>query len=265
MICVTSDNIDAPWLLFEAGAISKTVGQVLVCPYLFDVEEIDLRGPLAQFQAVRAQKEGTKKLLCTINEVLREQAVESRQLDDQFEMWWPRLESNLKNIPPAMPGVFQKRDQEDILKEILGLVRVLEMRPELDRLLAINEETLQLLRRQASFLATMWNLADASIFEDVAENERLAIFNATELIQSVESKIESTCQELEVLQSEANVNPCDEELSERVNKTRNRLAALETEYRSRLLSALRFRRDTATADLLESILKKRNSAEVKPG
>jgi hypothetical protein len=32
LICLTPENLSAPWLLFEAGAISKTLDKAFVCP-----------------------------------------------------------------------------------------------------------------------------------------------------------------------------------------------------------------------------------------
>ena len=37
IICLTPENIDSAWILFEAGALSKTVNQTFVCPYLVDL------------------------------------------------------------------------------------------------------------------------------------------------------------------------------------------------------------------------------------
>src|SRR6266705_3132311 len=53
IICVTPENQTyAPWLLFEAGAISKTVSDAArVCPYLLNLQANQLVGPLAQFQS----------------------------------------------------------------------------------------------------------------------------------------------------------------------------------------------------------------------
>ncbi|MGZ4829279.1 MAG: toll/interleukin-1 receptor domain-containing protein [Candidatus Angelobacter sp.] len=52
IICVTPDNVNAPWLQFEAGALSKTLANAFVCPYIFGLHPSELKGPLAQFQAV---------------------------------------------------------------------------------------------------------------------------------------------------------------------------------------------------------------------
>ena len=37
IICLTPDNLEAPWVLFEAGALSKALKHTLVCTYLFNV------------------------------------------------------------------------------------------------------------------------------------------------------------------------------------------------------------------------------------
>ena len=47
--CVTSDNFLSPWLLFEAGALAKSVDEGRLVPLLFDLDIKDLSGPLARF------------------------------------------------------------------------------------------------------------------------------------------------------------------------------------------------------------------------
>jgi hypothetical protein len=37
IICLTKDNINKPWILFEAGALSKNFGKTNVCTILFNV------------------------------------------------------------------------------------------------------------------------------------------------------------------------------------------------------------------------------------
>lgn len=49
IICIDSTNIASPWLNFEAGAISKTIDNTRVMPFLLDIEPKSLAGPLAQF------------------------------------------------------------------------------------------------------------------------------------------------------------------------------------------------------------------------
>jgi hypothetical protein len=122
IICLTPENLNEPWILFEAGALSKTVEKTFVCPYLFEVEPTDVKWPLAQFQATKVQKEETKKLIYTLNRALEKEALPEHQLNEAFEMWWPKLEKQLNEIPKR-PEIKSKRQEKDLLEEILSSVR----------------------------------------------------------------------------------------------------------------------------------------------
>src|SRR5260370_10103590 len=54
IICLTPENLNSPWLLFESGALAKAVDSARVLPLLFDLTRRRLPFPLAQLQAVRA-------------------------------------------------------------------------------------------------------------------------------------------------------------------------------------------------------------------
>lgn len=126
ILCVTSQNVAAPWLLFEAGALAKTLQDIYVCPYLINLEPFALpRGPLAQFQAKRANKAETKALVMTINQALGENALEPARVERSFERWWPDLESVLASLPQenSLEAPVPQRTPEDMLEEILLLVR----------------------------------------------------------------------------------------------------------------------------------------------
>lgn len=45
IICLTPDNLTAPWLHFEAGALSK-LPKARVSPVLYQLKPSDIRGPL---------------------------------------------------------------------------------------------------------------------------------------------------------------------------------------------------------------------------
>src|SRR5215203_3580327 len=51
IICLTDENKDSPWLLFEAGALTRSARLYL---YLIDLQNTELAGPLAQFETTRA-------------------------------------------------------------------------------------------------------------------------------------------------------------------------------------------------------------------
>jgi hypothetical protein len=77
-----SENRRAPWIIFEAGALSKAAERPTVCPYLVDLPPSDLEGPLAQFQAKLADEAGTLDLLQSINSGL---TVPQKRSDQQLQ------------------------------------------------------------------------------------------------------------------------------------------------------------------------------------
>lgn len=122
ILCMTPENLEATWIHFEAGALSKTIAKTFVCPYLFQVEPTDLKGPLVQFNAAKAQKDDTKKLLLTINSGL-DIPLEGSVVSESFEVWWPKLEERLNGIPAQQVKAKHERPQRELLEEILDLVR----------------------------------------------------------------------------------------------------------------------------------------------
>lgn len=46
--CLTRENMNKPWVLFEAGAMSRSINSARVTPLLVDLTPADLSGPLAQ-------------------------------------------------------------------------------------------------------------------------------------------------------------------------------------------------------------------------
>lgn len=125
VVCLAPDNIRAPWLLFEAGALSKALGEARVCTYLLGLRPTDIKGPLVQFQATEATKSETFKLLKTINDALEEGRLPESALERVFEKWWPELEERLTRIRVRPAEEAPARSDRDILEETLTLVRSL--------------------------------------------------------------------------------------------------------------------------------------------
>ena len=94
IVCVTKDNLAAPWLHFEAGAISKMTGKSNVSPLLLNIKKSEADGPLSQFQLTVCERDDIFRLMQSINNQL---GPEIRLPDDllirEFEKWWPDLES----------------------------------------------------------------------------------------------------------------------------------------------------------------------------
>jgi hypothetical protein len=132
IICLTQTNLSAPWLLFEAGALSKTQ-DAIVCTFLLDNEPSDITGPLSDFQHTIFDKEDIRKLIATINEQLKnsnERSVDESRLNTAFETYWPVFEKKITAIKSLKEGSESisrmKRKQDDILNEVLERVRRLE-------------------------------------------------------------------------------------------------------------------------------------------
>jgi hypothetical protein len=101
IICITPEAVTSPWIHFEAGALAKTLNNAVVCPYLIgSLDTNQLEGPLAQFNAVKADEHGTFKLIQCINKALGEEhAIPGERLRCIFDKWWPDLYKDLEELP----------------------------------------------------------------------------------------------------------------------------------------------------------------------
>ncbi len=119
------ENLDTPWLLFEGGAISKAIDDSSrLCTYLLgDLKPEDVKPPLGMFQATRATKDDTRKLVETINLSLSEEPLADDDLDEIFEAMWPSLEATIRTLPLVQPTKSFKRNLDDMVAEILEIVR----------------------------------------------------------------------------------------------------------------------------------------------
>lgn len=125
IICLTQDNQNNPWILFEAGALSKNLEESKVCPILFNLETTELKGPLASFQATKFNKADVRKLLESLNSSCDDSKLDQKCLDETFEMWWPQLDKTVKDIfqHEQTDSKAKKRGDRDIIEEILDLAR----------------------------------------------------------------------------------------------------------------------------------------------
>jgi TIR domain len=123
IICLTRENLDSPWIHFEAGALSKQQEKTYVCTLLFGLEPTDVREPLAQFQHTRATKEDLRKLISTINNTLGDLKLSESELSETFDVWWPKLEERLSKIGEETAETAPIRSDRELLEEVLNIVR----------------------------------------------------------------------------------------------------------------------------------------------
>ena len=126
VICLTQENTEKPWILFEAGALSKSIDKSRVCTLLFNIEPTDVKGPLTSFQATRFIPDDFKRLVTTINNCAGDSKLDIPVLDSVFNMWWPRLDEQIGEIIKTHDKGVKKerRPERDILEEILELSRM---------------------------------------------------------------------------------------------------------------------------------------------
>lgn len=127
ILCLTAENFDAPWLLFEAGAMAKKFesSSSRVVPYLIDtLPEAARRSPLAQFQQVRADREGTLSIVKLIN-ALRASPQGSDRLSRIFNGGWSEFEQTMKALPAEEGRRHDARSDREILESILEQVGLL--------------------------------------------------------------------------------------------------------------------------------------------
>jgi hypothetical protein len=149
IICLTPSNIHSDWILFEAGALSKTLQNTFVCPFLIGLEPSDVKPPLAQFQATKAEKDEVLKLLKTLNSALGDDALPETHINEAFEVWWPRLESQLKNLPSEDSKTKPHRPDRELLEEILSVVRNQNRAPDATDVLSFQDLSPMLRSREA--------------------------------------------------------------------------------------------------------------------
>lgn len=127
--CLTSDNLDSKWLHFEAGAISKQVGEGFLAPLLLDITPSDVSQPLGAFQAVEATNVRVLKLLKDIRDTGK-LGVTDQVIERLHANMWPELEAQLLGIDSAETSHDEPvgRDDRALLEEILDVVRGLAAR-----------------------------------------------------------------------------------------------------------------------------------------
>jgi hypothetical protein len=168
VIIVTAESKHAPWLMFEAGAISKKVSEASVCPILFGLKIADLDGPLSQFQSVNFSKDDIERVVSTMNDKLADARLDPAVLKTVFEKFWPDLEEKIEAIIAAKretKGPPKGRDDRELLEEMLSLLRDLSRGPSIRRMRGVDfddDHVAHSLTITALFLETL-NLIERTV------------------------------------------------------------------------------------------------------
>lgn len=132
IICLTRMNLQAPWILFEAGALSKT-RDARVSTFLYGLSPADIEQPLGQFQHTVYERADVLKLVRAINQAAidaGEGGLPDRSLERSFHALWPSLKEQLDQVVAVGDApTGEVRSDRAILEEVLELLRSQQQRP----------------------------------------------------------------------------------------------------------------------------------------
>jgi hypothetical protein len=128
IVCMTRENMNKPWILFEAGAISRSISRSRVTPLLIDFSPADLGGPLAQFQATTLSENEMLRLVKDIGTYLGDSRFNDALIERAFHKWWPDLQQSMTQLIESVgrsDSRINVRPDRDILEEVLQTTRTL--------------------------------------------------------------------------------------------------------------------------------------------
>ena len=158
ILCITPENLRSEWILFEAGALSKSMLDAKVIPLLFGLELSDLSGPLSQFQALKVDQQGLMDVVKAINAVAETKAAEAT-INQLVPALWPQLQAKLDEIPDQEPSDKHMRPQTDILEDLVLQVRGLSGR--------MNDFTPELIERDIRYRSSKYLDLDPRMIDDM--------------------------------------------------------------------------------------------------
>lgn len=137
ILCLTPENLTAPWLHFEAGALAKGLQASAdadsepaspahpknrIFTYLHGVSPASLRGPFEHYQSATTTREDTAALIAALAGVLQldDRSDQSRVLQTEwpaFERDVRRIEMNVHEVVPEFEGWFRRKTFDEPVQE----------------------------------------------------------------------------------------------------------------------------------------------------
>lgn len=127
IICLTKENVSAPCIHFESGALAKALDS-RVATLMINVTPTDIKGPLSRYQATKLDKDDFFQLIKNINEQLETQ-LNIEVLKTLFNTLWDKINNDFKNLLEKYQDISPKKKKgiknDEALDEILLLLRKL--------------------------------------------------------------------------------------------------------------------------------------------
>jgi hypothetical protein len=130
IICLTNENKNKPWILFESGALAKGLNKAHVNTLLVDLKSEDLENPLAQFNhTFPKDKASVLKLINNLNDS-SSAPLPAVTLPVVFEAKWDEFRIAFEAIitDTSNATIAPHRDLHDMVSEILDSVRSIDKR-----------------------------------------------------------------------------------------------------------------------------------------
>lgn len=250
VLCITPASVNSPWILFEAGALSKMTQESRVAPIVYGMRKEDVRFPLSQFQMSYTQKDEILKLIKSIN-VCTDNPIDDGRMNIIFEKWWPDFEREISAISldenemkQSEVNIDQRIDRESEivsrLAEISALINGLQqsfadgqhLNTDILRSVVQNEfERLEVRKRN--------RIGDRNVFEDESFILALgghiydvfAMFDRLTIASTIEQKIK-----IDIIEKSRNLDSIfygaikrlrDDILTELINNSRQKIKFLE--------------------------------------
>ena len=127
--CVTPENLQRPWLSFEAGAIAKRVGRARVIPFLFGMDKKDVPAdhPLFLFQGTTYDQADVVQMIGSIVDASDTPSFDRKTVEHLANLLWPQLKAQLDAVaanPDLRPhSAPPQHSQQEMIEEILELTR----------------------------------------------------------------------------------------------------------------------------------------------
>ncbi len=121
IICLTPQNVSAPWINFEAGAIAKSLESRVSC-LMVNIKPSDIRGPLSRYQATKLEKGDIFQLISEINKAT-DQPLDEKRLTNAFNAMWPQLNEEISGVLRTSVPPQEEVSGNDTTEEMLQLLR----------------------------------------------------------------------------------------------------------------------------------------------
>lgn len=125
IICLTGNNQTAPWVLYEAGALTKLTSGRACGLLLNGLTPANVSGPLGQFQHRQLTEDDFFLLVRDLNQKMST-PLPDEQLRLVYGKWWPDLASECAAVAARVPAASHEGNQRtdrELLEEILERVR----------------------------------------------------------------------------------------------------------------------------------------------